>query len=157
MQSLPAFPEGVDPAVNQRNRPMTICMPPKWHSVELVIISVHLSGLVSDDSAVRNLRATINLKVVLLLAYAWQGFGSARIEGEYSFLSHKIHSESQGSGSTNFHNLNSRLILEKNLQNVLTFVQELDLELVLYPKIWEVMNMMGLGLLTTFYWDGLFV
>ncbi len=43
-------------------------------------------------------------------------FGSARIEGEYAYLTHKIKSISgNGSGRSSFHNLQSRLILEKSL------------------------------------------
>ena len=41
-------------------------------------------------------------------------FGAARIEGEYAFISHGISSHT-GTGRTNFHNLSSRLILEKSL------------------------------------------
>ena len=41
-------------------------------------------------------------------------FGVARIEGDYAFISYGIKSDA-GTGRTNFHNLSSRLILEKSL------------------------------------------
>ena len=41
-------------------------------------------------------------------------FGSARIEGEYAFLTYSTDSD-VGSGRNAFHNLNSRLIMEKSL------------------------------------------
>ena len=42
-------------------------------------------------------------------------FGNTRIEGEYAYLTHKIDGLSGASGKVNFHNFQSRLILEKSL------------------------------------------
>ncbi|MEK9772520.1 MAG: porin family protein [Opitutae bacterium] len=68
-----------------------------------------------DDSAVRNPNISYDSKSGVTGGLRiGKDFGSARIEGEYSFLSHKIHADSE-SGKVNFHNLHTRLILEKNL------------------------------------------
>ena len=71
-----------------------------------------------DDSAVRD---AINSKVSYDSQSGVTGglrigndFGTARIEGEYAYLTHKIKSIS-GNGKSSFHNLQSRLILEKSL------------------------------------------
>ena len=71
-----------------------------------------------DDSAVRD---AIDSKVSYDSQSGVTGglrigndFGTARIEGEYAYLTHKIKSIS-GNGRSSLHNLQSRLILEKSL------------------------------------------
>ena len=117
VQSLPAFPEGVDPAVNQRNPTYDDLYAPKVAQRRIgYYFGPFIGPVFPDDSAVRNSQGHYQSKGGITAGLRLgKDFGSARIEGEYSFLSHKIHSDSQGSGNTNFHNLNSRLILEKNL------------------------------------------
>ena len=70
-----------------------------------------------DDSAVRTGSGTEGYQSdtgVTAGLRIGNDFGFTRIEGEYGFLTHNIHSPGK-SGDVQLHNLQSRLILEKSL------------------------------------------
>jgi hypothetical protein len=76
-----------------------------------------ISAIFPDDSSIRGagLSGYTSKSGVATGVRVGNDFGSARIEGEYAFLTHEISGYSSGAGRNNIHDLKGRLILEKNL------------------------------------------
>jgi hypothetical protein len=76
-----------------------------------------ISAILPDNSAIRGagLVDYTSKPGVATGLRVGNDFGSARIEGEYAYLTHEISGYNSGSGRNNIHNLIGRLILEKNL------------------------------------------
>ena len=76
-----------------------------------------VSAVFPDDSAIRDngSEAYTSKGGVATGLRVGNDFGSARIEGEYAYLTHKISGYNGGAGRNSLHNLTGRLILEKKL------------------------------------------